>query len=145
MSISDQYRLNAFLNLSKISSKYTRSDQAGIEGNEIEYVPKINFKSGINFGYRKLKTSIQYSYVSKQFSDASNAIVGNSSGIIGQIPDYNIVDVSLSYNINKFKIESGVNNFFNENYFSRRAVGYPGPGIIPSPKRNYYLSLEIKL
>tara|TARA_Y100000766_G_scaffold74067_1_gene62490 strand:+ start:2426 stop:4837 length:2412 start_codon:yes stop_codon:yes gene_type:complete len=145
MSISDQYRLNAFINLSKISSKYTRSDQAGIEGNEIEYVPKINFKSGINFGYRKLKTSIQYSYVSKQFSDASNAIVGNSSGIIGQIPDYNIVDVSLSYNINKFKIESGVNNFFNENYFSRRAVGYPGPGIIPSPKRNYYLSLEIKL
>ncbi|MBJ59522.1 MAG: TonB-dependent receptor [Flavobacteriales bacterium] len=144
ISISDQYRLNAFLNLSKISSKYTRSDQAGIEGNEIEYVPKINFKSGINLGYRKLNTSIQYSYISEQFSDASNAIAGNSSGIIGQIPDYNIVDVSMSYNINKFKIESGVNNFFNENYFSRRAVGYPGPGIIPSPKRNYYLCLEIK-
>ena len=35
--------------------------------------------------------------------------------------------------------------FIDEIYFTRRATGYPGPGIIPSPPRNAYLTVEIKL
>ena len=44
----------------------------------------------------------------------------------------------------KFKIETGINNLANEIYFTRRATGYPGPGIIPSPPRNYYLTIQFK-
>ena len=143
MGLSDQNRLNLFLNLSNIKSEYINSDQAGIEGNSIEYVPNINLKSGINFGYRRFNSSFQFSYLSEQFSDASNAYRGNSSGIIGQIPKYSVVDISLSYSIKNMKFESGVNNLLDSSYYNRRAVGYPGPGIIPSPRKNYYLCLEL--
>ena len=53
--------------------------------------------------------------------------------------------MSLSYTKKTYKIETGVNNLLNQSYFTRRATGYPGPGIIPSPLRNYYLTLELKI
>ena len=144
-NLSDQHRFNLFINFSNIKSNYIKSDQAGIKNNKIEYVPEINLKTGLNFGYKRTNTSLQFSYISEQYSDASNAIMGNSSGIIGLIPEYSVVDVSFSYKLNKIKVETGINNLFDKEYFNRRAVGYPGPGIIPSPNRNYYLSLEIKI
>jgi len=145
INLSDQHRFNIFINLSEIKSKYINSDQAGIKNNKIEYVPEINLKTGLNFGYKRINTSLQFSYISEQYSDASNAIVGNSSGIIGLIPEYSIVDFSFNYKFNNIKLETGINNLLGREYFNRRAAGYPGPGIIPSPNRNYYLSLEIKI
>tara|TARA_B100001059_G_scaffold172826_1_gene173011 strand:+ start:5590 stop:7998 length:2409 start_codon:yes stop_codon:yes gene_type:complete len=145
INLSDQHRFNLFINFSNIKSKYIKSDQAGIKNKKIEYVPEINLKTGLNFGYKRTNTSLQFSYISEQYSDASNAIVGNSSGIIGLIPEYSIVDFSFNYKLNNIKVETGINNLLDREYFNRRAVGYPGPGIIPSPNRNYYLSLEIKL
>ena len=65
--------------------------------------------------------------------------------MIGQIPSYEISDLSMSYKLRNIKFEAGVNNLFDETYFTRRATGYPGPGIIPSPPRNSYVTLEIKL
>ena len=145
INLSDQHRFNIFINLSDIKSKYINSDQAGIKNNKIEYVPEINLKTGLNFGYKRINTSLQFSYISEQYSDASNAIVGNSSGIIGLIPEYSIVDFSFNYKFDNIKLETGINNLLGREYFNRRAAGYPGPGIIPSPNRNYYLSLEIKI
>ena len=55
------------------------------------------------------------------------------------------MDFSGKYSIKKIQLEFGVNNLTNESYFTRRASGYPGPGILPSPIRNYYLGLQIKL
>ena len=143
--LSDQHRINLFINISNIKSNYIKTDQAGIKNNKIEYVPEINLKTGLNFGYKRINTSLQFSYISEQYSDASNAIVGNSSGIIGLIPEYSILDFSFIYKFNKIKFETGINNLLDCVYFNRRAVGYPGPGIIPSPNRNYYFSLEIKI
>lgn len=136
--------LNYFINYSYINSKYLKSNQVGIEGNSVEFVPKHNLKTGIKFGYKNLLLNFQYSYVSKQFTDSSNAIDGNLSGVIGQIPEYGLADLSISYKIKNVKVETGVNNLFNEKYFTRRATGYPGPGIIPSAPINTYLTLEIK-
>jgi len=42
----------------------------------------------------------------------------------------------------KYTLESGVNNILDASYFTRRATGYPGPGIIPSPRRNFYVAFE---
>ena len=97
------------------------------------------------FGYKNLSLNIQYTYLSSQFTDASNAIDSNLSGVIGQIPSYDIVDFSASYYLNKFKIESGINNVLNNYYFTRRATGYPGPGIIPSEPRSVYLTVQYKI
>ena len=140
----NDFSFNYFTNISVIDSKYTSSQVNGVEGNKVEFVPNLNFKTGIKFGYKNLLSNIQYTYLSEQFTDATNAIEGNLSGVIGQIPAYEVLDVSLSYTYRQFKLEAGVNNLTNNYYFTRRATGYPGPGIIPSPDRNFYTTLEIK-
>jgi Fe(3+) dicitrate transport protein len=38
----------------------------------------------------------------------------------------------------KLETGNGVTNFTNNSYFTRRATGYPGPGIIPSDTRTFY-------
>ena len=85
---------------------------------------------------------LQYSYISDQYSDSSNVIESNLSGVIGKIPEYNVMDFSMNYKLNKVKLEFGVNNVFDKSYFTRRAPAYPGPGIIPSPPRNYYITIQ---
>ena len=137
--------LNYFINSSFINSKYTESMEPGVKGKKVEFVPKLNIKSGFKFGYKNLSLNIQYTYLSSQFTDASNAIDSNLSGVIGQIPSYDIVDFSASYYLNKFKIESGINNVLNNYYFTRRATGYPGPGIILSEPRSVYLTVQYKI
>ena len=133
-----------FVNASFVDSEYTKSDENGVEGNKVEFIPNYNIKTGIRLGYKDFLSNIQYTYLSSQFTDATNATEGNLSGVIGEIPAYNILDVSLSYKYKKFKLEAGVNNLLDTAYFTRRATGYPGPGIIPSANRNFYTTLEIK-
>ena len=139
-----KYSLNSFINYSFIKTRYSKSNIPGIEGKKVEFVPKDNLKFGLRFGYKNLTLNMQYSYVSEQYTDSSNAVEGNLSGVIGLIPEYEIVDLSGAFKLNKFKLEFGINNTLNEAYFTRRATGYPGPGIIPSSGRNFYLSTQFK-
>lgn len=144
---SPDYRLNMYANTALTRSEYFDSEIPGVEGNEVEFIPAVNFKTGLNMGYRNLLASVQYTYLSRQYTDASNAEQNandNQSGIRGEIPAYDVVDVSMSYTKGIFKLESGVNNVLDSSYFTRRATGYPGPGIIPSPPRTWYLSLQLK-
>ena len=143
-SNSSQYNFNLFTNVSIINSEYVSSSETGVIGKSVEFVPNLNLKSGIKFGYKNVTGYLQYSYISDQFSDSSNAIESNLSGLIGLIPAYDILDVSFAYTFKKIKIECGINNLLDNTYFTRRATGYPGPGIIPSPPKNYYMTLQFK-
>ncbi|MDG1572343.1 TonB-dependent receptor [Robiginitalea sp. M366] len=143
-----QRRLNLFANLALTDSRYTRSEETNVEGNQVEFVPVVNLKSGLRFGYRNLLGSLQYTFLSEQFTDATNAPrdpQDNQRGIEGTIPAYDILDLSLSYTLGKFTLEGGLNNLLDRSYFTRRATGYPGPGIIPAEPRTYYLTLGWKL
>jgi Fe(3+) dicitrate transport protein len=142
--MNSNYVFNYFINSSFITSEYTSSDINGVVGNEVEFIPNVNIKTGIRFGYQNFLSSIQYSYLSSQFSDATNAIGGSISGVTGEIPAYSILDFSTSYTYKFAKIEAGINNLLDTSYFTRRATGYPGPGIIPSAPRNWYAGLELK-
>jgi Fe(3+) dicitrate transport protein len=142
--LNSTYIFNTFLNLSIIESEYIKSEEPGVEGKEVEFVPKYNIKYGIKFGYKNFTSYLQYSYLASQFSDSSNSVESNLSGVIGQIPAYDILDFSMNYKLGKIKLETGVNNILDNSYFTRRATGYPGPGIIPSPPRNYYFTLQYK-
>jgi len=142
------YRLTAFANTSVTGSRYTKSEIAGVEGNEVEFIPRFNLKTGLRFGVGNLLGSLQYSYLSEQYTDASNAEqdrTDNQSGIVGAIPAYGVADLSLSYRWHRVTLESGINNLLNEVYFTRRATGYPGPGIIPSAPRTYYFTVGVSL
>ena len=141
----ESFSLNTFVNTSFITSKYTASQVPGIRGKKIEFVPEKNLKTGVRFGYNNLMLNFQYTYLSSQFTDASNATVGNLSGVVGEIPAYSVMDLSLSYSYKKIKGECGINNLQDNHYFTRRATGYPGPGIIPSAPRTVYFTVQIKL
>ncbi|TYB77248.1 TonB-dependent receptor [Bizionia myxarmorum] len=145
IGLSSDFSLNYFVNSSFITSEYTDSDTVGIKGNKVEFVPEVNIKTGLKFGYKNLLGSVQYTYLSSQFTDASNSVQSGISGVIGQITSYDILDFSLSYSYKRFKLEAGVNNALDNSYFTRRATGYPGPGIIPSAPRNWYTTLQIKI
>ncbi len=142
---SSKFKCSYYINTSFIQSEYINSKQNGIKGNVVEFIPKINLKTGFNIQYYSLTSNLQFTYLSQQYTDATNAIESNLSGVIGDIPEYQVMDISLSYHNKTYKIESGINNLLNQSYFTRRATGYPGPGIIPSPPRNYYITLEINL
>ena len=144
LDMNQNFSFNYFVNASMITSEYTRSLENGVKNNEVEFVPNINLKTGIKFGYKNLITSMQFSYLDEQFTDASNSVVPSLSGVTGVIPAYSILDISASYKFKKMKLETGINNVLNEQYFTRRATGYPGPGIIPSATRNWYVTLEMK-
>ena len=144
LNINRTYGASFFANTSIIDSKYTASSINGITGKKVEFVPKVNLKTGFKFTYKDFASSIQYTFLSEQFTDASNSIDSNLSGIIGVLPSYDVLDLSFSYKYQNFKIESGINNVLNSAYFTRRATGYPGPGIIPSPPRNSYITIEWK-
>ncbi len=144
-NIDERFIFSYFINTSFIKSKYTKSQVNGVKDNQVEFVPDLNLKTGIKFGYKNFLTSFQYTYLSDQFTDASNSITPSLSGVNGLIPAYNVLDFSASYKYKKFKLETGVNNLLDERYFTRRATGYPGPGIIPSAPRNWYVTLAVKL
>ncbi|MGB5941947.1 MAG: TonB-dependent receptor [Leeuwenhoekiella sp.] len=136
-----------FSNLALTQSEYLRSEEENVTGNDVEFVPGINLKTGLRLGYKNLLGSLQYTYLSQQFSDATNAPrdLSSASGILGSIPGYDVLDLSFSYSYNKLILETGVNNLLDNSYFTRRATGYPGPGILPAEPRTWYITLGIKL
>ena len=137
-------RISVFTNAALITAEYARSEENGIEGNEVELVPEVNVKAGLIVEKNNLALSYQVSFVSEHFSDASNAI-RTPTAIEGIIPSYTVMDVSMQYTLGRYRIDAGVNNLSDSIYFTRRATGYPGPGIIPSTGRSVYLTAGIKL
>ncbi len=146
--VERNYKLNAFANLALTTSQYLDSEERNVVGKRVEFVPTINLKSGINFGYKNMELSYQLTYLSQQYTDVQNSEIAADgdirNGIIGPIPSYTISDLSFSYKFKSFSINSGINNLFDQAYFTRRATGYPGPGIIPSDPRTYFVSLSYR-
>ncbi|WP_167899281.1 TonB-dependent receptor family protein [Wenyingzhuangia aestuarii] len=141
-------KLDVFSNVAITRSVYLESEENGVAGNEVEFIPFINLKTGASFGWKNLLTSIQYTLISEQFTDVTNSPynAANQTTVVGAIPSYDILDFSLSYKFSKnFQLETGVSNLLDNSYFTRRATGYPGPGIIPAEPRSYYATLQIKI
>ncbi len=136
--------LSYFMNLSLIDAKYVNSKDKTIEGNNVELSPNIIVKTGLNYKYKSLIGNFQVSYMSEQFTEASNTRYSNNA-IYGVINSFIVVDFGLKYNFKNYGIEAGVNNMLNQMYFTRRAAGYPGPGIIPSDGVNFYLNFNLGL
>jgi Fe(3+) dicitrate transport protein len=138
------YNLSTFLNFAYNDALYISSNEPAFFGKKVEMVPPVILKSGINFSLKKLSISYQFSFNQEQYTDATNA-EKQSNAVIGKIPSYSVMDLSVKYNYKKVQLEAGINNLTNRIYFTRRAVGYPGPGIIPSMPRNFYVCLAIKI
>jgi Fe(3+) dicitrate transport protein len=139
-----KYRLNVYTNLSLIDARYINTKNTAFADKLVENVPPVLFRTGISFGNPRFNVTYQYSYQAKQYSDATNTEI-TPTAVDGAIYAFDVMDLSLSCNWRKFTFYTGVNNLADAKYFTRRADGYPGPGILPADKRNFYVTVQFKL
>ncbi|WP_291726837.1 TonB-dependent receptor [Bernardetia sp.] len=132
--------LGLYLNTSILNSRYLKSEETAILNKQVELVPPITLRTGLQFGYKDFKLSYQYSYTKEHFTDATN-VVRSATAVSGIIPSYYVMDISASYAYKWLQIEGSINNLTNNTYFTRRADGYPGPGIIPADGRAFFLTV----
>lgn len=137
-------KLSLFVSYSYIDAKYISSDNDVLSGKKVETAPNHILRSGATFKIKQFSTTINYSYISQQFSDANNTMytVTGSNGIV---PAYSVMDWSSKISFNTIKIGVTINNVTNNKYFTRRATSYPGPGIIPAEPRTFLVSAEFRL
>jgi Fe(3+) dicitrate transport protein len=135
---------NVYSNFAYVNARYVNTQDASIRNKQVEMVPPVIWRLGTDFRYKKFKFNVMYSYTHQHFSDASNAIL-TATAVEGIIPSYSVIDLGLRYDWKRFSFQLSVNNLLNEQYFTRRAESYPGPGIIPSDGRGFYGTIQIKL
>ncbi|EON78063.1 TonB-dependent siderophore receptor [Lunatimonas lonarensis] len=117
-----------------------------LAGNRVENAPRKINRYGATYRYSKFSMTWQLSDVGDAFSDASNTVASNTAATVGLIPAYQVQDLSVSADIKKrYLFRGGINNLTDERYFTRRAGGYPGPGIMPGDGRTFYLTFGFKL
>ena len=118
---------------------------AATKGKKVENAPTSIFRGGITAGYKGFLLTGQLSYVGETYSDANNTILPTANGQTGLIPSYTVTDLTATYKISSsMNIKAGMNNLFDTRYFTRRAGGYPGPGVLPADGRNLFMSIAAK-
>ncbi len=120
--------------------------ETNLKNKTVENAPEHILRTGINYYLKAFTLTAQLSRVSKAFSDANNTTTPNAAATTGIIPAYTVGDVSFNWKFTEsFHLKGGINNVANARYFTRRAGGYPGPGLMPSDARNFFLSVGAKL
>jgi Fe(3+) dicitrate transport protein len=141
---SVSYFVNTSFNNARYLKGTTQEFNIKYKNKKVELVPNITLRTGLTYKLSKFTSTLQYSYISSQFSDALNTPF-SAYAIVGEIPAYYVMDFSVKYQIKKYSIGLNVNNLTNNKYFTRRAESYPGPGILPSDPLQVFINLGIKL
>ena len=138
--------LSVFATYSYNDARYSGSHKdANTKGKKVENAPANIFRGGVSAAYNGIQLTVQVSYVDKTYSDANNTVAVSANAQNGLIPSYTLTDLTASWKFAKnFQCKAGINNLFNENYFTRRAGGYPGPGALPGDGRTMFLSIGAK-
>jgi Fe(3+) dicitrate transport protein len=120
--------------------------EGNLKGNRVENAPRKINRYGITYRYSKFSVTWQLSDIGEAYADATNTVTPNAAATVGLIPAYRVQDLSASADLAKrFMIRTGINNLTDNMYFTRRAGGYPGPGIMPADGRTFYFTLGLKL
>ncbi|MHA7130150.1 TonB-dependent receptor domain-containing protein [Algoriphagus namhaensis] len=147
--------LHLFASLAFINAEYTDFERTSVvngeivssnlAGNRVENAPEKINRYGATYRYKDFSLTWQLSDIGDAFADASNSVEPNAAATTGLIPAYQVQDLSASYTFKKrYTLKSGVNNLTDEAYFTRRAGGYPGPGIMPADGRTFYFTFGLK-
>ncbi|MBK8644532.1 MAG: TonB-dependent receptor [Saprospiraceae bacterium] len=142
--------ISFFASNSLIDPKYVKwnnpaisSDPAkSIENKRVENAPPYIHRFGATYYLKGFSATFQLSNVGEVFTDAANTETPNETGTIGKLSGYQIMDASLTYKfMDHYNFKAGVNNITDEKYATRRAGGYPGPGILPGNGRTIFVSV----
>lgn len=118
--------------------------ESTLKGKSVENAPEHILRTGITYMYKGFSLTGQLSYVSDVFADANNTLLPNAAATTGLIPAYTVTDLAASYRYKDYTIKAGINNLGDARYFTRRAGGYPGPGLMPSDARSFYVTIGAK-
>lgn len=105
-------------------------------GKAPQYAPEYLLRTGVNYRWRdRAKVSFLGTFVDDHFADDANTAAF-------QIPAYMTWDLTAEFKVYKdaVSIIAGVNNLFDEDYYSR----IRGDGIDPAYGRNYYVGVSVK-
>ncbi|TAJ45975.1 MAG: TonB-dependent receptor [Chitinophagaceae bacterium] len=132
-----------FASYSYTDARYSNDHKdAATKGKQVENAPKNILRLGITAGYKAFLLTGQVSYSSETFSDANNTVTPTANAQNGLIPAYTVTDLTASYKFSKsLSVKTGLNNLFDTHYFTRRAGGYPGPGVLPGDGRTFFISV----
>ena len=116
-----------------------------LTGKYAEGTPEWIERMGLTYLDSHLTTTLEYSYVGKNFSDANNTAF-NPTGASGVVPAYHVFDWSFAYRfLHHYHLTASVNNLFDAKYFTRRINMYPGPGILPADGRSFNVGIGLTL
>lgn len=150
---------DAFATMSFIDSRYTdfklfsangtapniQITESNLDGNQVENAPRYIHNFGLGWHKNGFSFTLQYRMTGSVFTDANNTTDASANGVTGLLDGYNILDLSTEYVFLKnYNVRAGINNLTNEVYATRRAGGYPGPGILPGEGRTFFLSIGAK-
>lgn len=142
--------VSLFSSNSFIDAKYVKWDNPAIvndpnksiKNKRVENAPRYIHRFGTTYCLKEFSATFQLSSVSDVYTDAANTEIPNAISTSGKLPSYKVIDASLSYRFLKhYNFKAGINNITNEKYATRRAGGYPGPGIMPANGRTIFVSI----
>lgn len=133
--------LSVFSSLGWTQAEYVRGPQ---DGKRVEHAPRWVARGGLSTRLNeRLSGTVQVSHVSGVFSDANNT-QRQADGLQGWIPGYVVWDLTAAVRVVRGAwLDVSVNNLLDRRYFTRRATGYPGPGIIPADGRMITAGLRL--
>lgn len=119
--------------------------ESNLKNKKVENAPENIVRAGITASYNNFSLTGQVSYVDDAYADANNTAIPTANAQNGLIPSYTVTDLTAVYKFSgKLNIKAGINNLFNEKYFTRRAGGYPGPGALPADGRTFFITVAAK-
>ena len=146
-------RLSVFGSYGYTNARYTQWNNPaldedpvrGIQDKRVEYAPRYTLRSGLSWREKRWCASALVNIVDGVFTDASNTELPNTTATAGRIPGYTVIDASIDRTLTRdVHVMIGVNNLTDAVYATRRAGGYPGPGLLPGMGRSGYLTFSAK-
>jgi Fe(3+) dicitrate transport protein len=129
--------LNLFQSTGFTDARYT---EGPLRNNRVELAPRWNVRAGATYAKGNFSATLSQTWMTDIFSNATNTLT-SADGTQGLIPSFRVWDLAGTYRFRRFQFRTGVNNLADNRYFTRRATGYPGPGIIPADGRTVFAGI----
>lgn len=151
-NISPRWKASIFTSTSFMKAEYedaavrVGNENVDISGNKVESVPEWISRNGLTIKYKRISLTALYSYTAETFADPLNTVEPSSTGAVGLVPSYGLLDLNATWRISQaVTVRLNMSNVLDEQYFTKRPSFYPGPGIWPSDGRSANISVGFRL
>lgn len=105
----------------------------------VDNAPRYVHRFGATYSRKGISATWLLSSVGAVFADAANTEAPSANGQVGRLPGYTVQDLSATWHfLGNYTLRAGINNLTDARYATRRAGGYPGPGLLPGEGRTWY-------